>query len=67
MDKQNPFNAIKVVECGEGVSAAFAAKLLADLGAEVIKIESPEGDLTRRRGPLPQNQADPEKAGFSST
>ncbi|HTT76719.1 MAG TPA: CoA transferase [Candidatus Binataceae bacterium] len=66
MDKQNPFNAIKVVECGEGVSAAFGAKLLADLGAEVIKIESPKGDLTRRRGPFPQNQADPKKAGFSS-
>ena len=64
MDKQNPFNAIKIVECGEGVSAAFAAKLLADLGAEVIKIESPEGDLARRRGPFPQNQADPEKSGL---
>jgi crotonobetainyl-CoA:carnitine CoA-transferase CaiB-like acyl-CoA transferase len=64
MDKQNPFNAIKVVECGEAVSAAFATKLLADLGAEVIKIESPEGDLTRRRGPFPQDQADPEKSGL---
>src|SRR3977135_774617 len=50
-DKQNPFNAIKVVECGEGVSAAFGTKLLADLGAEVIKVESPKGDVTRRRGP----------------
>ena len=64
MDKQNPFNAIKVVECGEGVSAAFGTKLLADLGAEVIKVESPEGDLTRRRGPFPQNQADQEKSGL---
>ena len=64
VDKQNPFNAIKVVECGEGVSAAFGTKLLADLGAEVIKIESPEGDLTRRRGPFPQNQADQEKSGL---
>ena len=27
MDTQNPFNAIKVVECGEGVSAAFGTKL----------------------------------------
>jgi crotonobetainyl-CoA:carnitine CoA-transferase CaiB-like acyl-CoA transferase len=64
VDKQNPFNAIRVVECGEGVSAAFGTKLLADLGAEVIKIESPEGDLTRRRGPFPQNQADQEKSGL---
>ena len=64
VDKQNPFNAIKVVECGEGVSAAFGTKLLADLGAEVIKVESPEGDLTRRHGPFPQNQADQEKSGL---
>jgi CoA:oxalate CoA-transferase len=64
VDKQNPFNAIKVVEFGEGVSAAFGTKLLADLGAEVIKVESPEGDLTRRRGPFPQDQADQEKSGL---
>jgi crotonobetainyl-CoA:carnitine CoA-transferase CaiB-like acyl-CoA transferase len=64
VDKQNPFNTIKVIECGEGVSAAFGTKLLADLGAEVIKVESPEGDVTRRRGPFPQNQADQEKSGL---
>jgi crotonobetainyl-CoA:carnitine CoA-transferase CaiB-like acyl-CoA transferase len=44
VDKQNPFNAIKFVECGEGVSAAFENKLLADLGAEVIKVELAEGE-----------------------
>jgi CoA-transferase family III len=54
VDKQNPFNAIKIVECGEGVSAAFGAKLLADLGDKVIKVESPEGDLTRLRGAFQQ-------------
>ena len=61
---RNPFGAIKIVECGEGVSAAFGAKLLADLGAEVIKIESAAGDLTRRRGPFPNGEADPEKSGL---
>ncbi len=48
----SPFNAIRIVECGQGVSAAFGAKLLADLGANVIKVEPPQGDLTRRRGPF---------------
>lgn len=57
-------SALRVVECGEGVSAAFAAKLLADLGAEVIKVESPAGDCTRRRGPFPGSAADPEKSGL---
>src|SRR5580765_1914764 len=56
--------AIRIVECGEGVSAAYGAKLVADLGAEVVKIEPPEGDLTRRRGPFPANRSDPEKSGL---
>ena len=61
---RNPFGAIRIVECGEGVSAAFGAKLLADLGADVIKIESPTGDLTRHRGPFPHSDPDPKKSGL---
>jgi crotonobetainyl-CoA:carnitine CoA-transferase CaiB-like acyl-CoA transferase len=60
----SPFRALKIVECGEGISAAFAAKLLADLGADVIKVEPPQGDLSRRRGPFPEDRPDPEKSGL---
>jgi crotonobetainyl-CoA:carnitine CoA-transferase CaiB-like acyl-CoA transferase len=52
----SPFAALKIVECGQGVSAAFGAKLLADLGADVIKVEPPEGDLTRGRGPFSRQE-----------
>jgi crotonobetainyl-CoA:carnitine CoA-transferase CaiB-like acyl-CoA transferase len=45
------------------VGAAYAAKLMADLGAEVIKIEEPEGDAARQRGPYPGNIPHPEKSG----
>jgi crotonobetainyl-CoA:carnitine CoA-transferase CaiB-like acyl-CoA transferase len=62
--KPSPFGTIKVVECGEGISAAFGAKMLADIGAEVIKVEPPGGDLTRRRGPFPDDHPDPEKSGL---
>jgi crotonobetainyl-CoA:carnitine CoA-transferase CaiB-like acyl-CoA transferase len=55
---------IRIVECGQGVSAAFGAKMIADLGAEAIKVEPPGGDLTRRRGPFPNDQPDPEKSGL---
>ena len=34
---------LRVVECGSGVSAAYAAKLMADVGADVIKVELPAG------------------------
>jgi crotonobetainyl-CoA:carnitine CoA-transferase CaiB-like acyl-CoA transferase len=61
---KSPFSAIKVVECGEGIPAAFGAKMLADVGAQVIKVEPPGGDLARRRGPFPGDQADPEKSGI---
>jgi crotonobetainyl-CoA:carnitine CoA-transferase CaiB-like acyl-CoA transferase len=56
---------LKVVELGEMVSAPYAAKLMADMGAEVIKIERPGvGDRARTRGPFPGGQAHPEKSGL---
>jgi crotonobetainyl-CoA:carnitine CoA-transferase CaiB-like acyl-CoA transferase len=61
---ESPFAALRIVECGQGISAAFATKLLADLGADVIKVEPPQGDLTRRRGPFPENTQASEKSGL---
>jgi len=56
---------LKIVEIGEMVSAPYAAKLMADLGAEVIKIERPgAGDRSRTRGPFPGDHAHPEKSGL---
>ena len=47
------------------VSAPYAAKLMADMGAEVIKIERPgAGDRARARGPFPGGTAHPEKSGL---
>lgn len=55
---------IKVLECGSLVAAAYAAKLLADLGADVLKVEPPQGDAARWRGPFPDGKPDPEKSGL---
>lgn len=55
---------LRVLECGDGVAAAYAAKLLADLGADVVKVEAPAGDSTRRRGPFPGGSPDPERSGL---
>ena len=59
-----PLRGLRVVECGEGIAAAFAAKMMADLGAAVIKVEPPQGDIARRRGPFPGHHPDPEKSGL---
>ncbi len=56
---------IRVIEVGEMVSAPYCARLFADYGADVIKIETPGGgDETRRWGPFPGDEAHPEKSGL---
>jgi crotonobetainyl-CoA:carnitine CoA-transferase CaiB-like acyl-CoA transferase len=59
----NGLEALNVIEVGEGFVAAMSAKLLADLGATVVKIEPPGGDAARRRGPFRVGQLDPEASG----
>ena len=59
-----PLEGVRVVEWGELVSAPFCAKLLAELGADVIKIEPPSGDPARRCGPFPGHSPDPEASGL---
>ena len=46
-----PLEGIKVVELARILAGPWAGQVLADLGAEVVKVESPEGDDTRRWGP----------------
>ncbi len=50
---------IRVVELGQMVAAPWTAKLLADLGADVIKVEPPAGDAARRRGPFAAGSGHP--------
>ena len=47
-------NGLRVLELGEFVSAPYCGKLLADMGAEVLKVERSEGgDWARDYGPYP--------------
>jgi len=46
-----PLAGLKVVELARILAGPWIGQSLADLGAEVIKVESPEGDDTRRWGP----------------
>jgi crotonobetainyl-CoA:carnitine CoA-transferase CaiB-like acyl-CoA transferase len=56
---------LSVLELGSMVAAPYCAKLLADLGADVVKVEAPGvGDPARRRGPFPDDVPHPERSGL---
>ena len=46
-----PLAGMVVVEFGHSVAAPYAGQILSDLGAEVVKVEKPEGDDARMWGP----------------
>lgn len=48
---KGPLHGLKVVELARILAGPWIGQTLADLGADVIKVESPDGDDTRRWGP----------------
>ena len=52
MSPSGPLDGIRVIEFGNLVAAPYCGMLLADLGAEVIKVEPTTGDLARAIGPF---------------
>jgi benzylsuccinate CoA-transferase BbsE subunit len=57
-DAKHPLSGIKVVELAQDVAGEFAGLLLAQVGADVLKLEPPEGSPTRRIGPFVAGRSD---------
>ena len=51
MKKSRPLEGIRVLEIASMIFGPLAGQYLGDMGADVIKLEPPEGDLTRSIGP----------------
>jgi crotonobetainyl-CoA:carnitine CoA-transferase CaiB-like acyl-CoA transferase len=58
---QGLLDGIRILDLADE-KASFCTKLLADLGAHVVKIEKPGGDQSRRMGPFWENTSHPEKS-----
>ena len=58
-----PLQDIRVLDLTEEIVGPYATKLLADYGADVVKVEKPEGDSARQLGPFKDGDRHPEKSG----
>lgn len=55
---------LRVLDLSDGVAGAHCTALLAGLGADVIKVEPPQGDPLRRYGPFPSDQPHAERSAL---
>ncbi|MCH6556557.1 MAG: CoA transferase, partial [Chloroflexi bacterium] len=62
-ESRSSLDELRVLELCGGVAGAYCGKLFADYGAEVIKVEPPEGDPLRRQGPFPAAGGPQREAG----
>ena len=61
---ERPMGGVRVVDLSQGIAGPYAAKWLAGLGADVVKVEPPAGDLARRAGPWPDDIPNDETSGL---
>ena len=63
-NEPRPLAGLRVIEVGEQIAAPFCGKLLAALGAAVVKVEPIGGDGLRGYGPFPGDVPHPERSGL---
>jgi CoA:oxalate CoA-transferase len=61
---EGALSGVKVLDLSEDIAGSFCARLLADYGADVLKLEPPGGASLRRTGPFYHDDPHPEKSLF---
>lgn len=59
-----PLSGVRVLDLSREVAGSYATKLLADYGADVLKLEPSSGDPLRSFGPFPDDEPHPERSGM---
>ena len=63
--EEQPLSDLRIIDLTHGIAGPYCTKLLADYGADVVKVEKPgSGDYARSLGPFPDDVPHPEKSGI---
>jgi len=57
--RTGPLSDLRILDLTQALAGPFGTALLADLGADVVKIEPPHGDMARTAAPFPKDYAAP--------
>src|SRR2546423_5962707 len=63
-ERTGPLADVRVVDLTQALAGPFCTMLLADLGADVVKVEPPRGDMTRGMPPWPDDREACDYGGY---
>jgi crotonobetainyl-CoA:carnitine CoA-transferase CaiB-like acyl-CoA transferase len=63
-ERTGPLRGVRVVDVSQALAGPFCTMLLADLGADVIKVEPPRGDIPRHHGPFMRGDSEHAYGGY---